>query len=274
MHARHRRRAQDAARRRRRGRHGGDLRQPGVGGAARRSSCCCSSIARARSSRWRWPRRRRPAVRIAFVGTAPVFADAGRSAQPGGGALAVYIVLGALVGVASRRASRARSTRSRTLFEKLPIHWMWWPALGARRRRRGRLLRAAHAGRRLRQHRATSSRGTLAGRRAGRRSCVLKFVSWSISLGSGTSGGTLAPLFTIGGGARRAARRRRWRALLPRLGVDPRIGGAGRHGGDLRRRLARAAGVGGVRVRDDAPAARPAAAARRLHGGVPRLVRC
>jgi CIC family chloride channel protein len=28
---------------------------------------------------------------------------------------------------------------------------------------------------------------------------VLKFLSWSISLGSGTSGGTLAPLFTIGG---------------------------------------------------------------------------
>jgi hypothetical protein len=27
----------------------------------------------------------------------------------------------------------------------------------------------------------------------------LKFISWSISLGSGTSGGTLAPLFTIGG---------------------------------------------------------------------------
>jgi CBS domain-containing protein len=29
--------------------------------------------------------------------------------------------------------------------------------------------------------------------------CLLKFVSWSISLGSGTSGGTLAPLLTIGG---------------------------------------------------------------------------
>ena len=29
---------------------------------------------------------------------------------------------------------------------------------------------------------------------------VLKFISWSIYLGSGTSGGTLAPLFTIGGG--------------------------------------------------------------------------
>jgi H+/Cl- antiporter ClcA len=29
--------------------------------------------------------------------------------------------------------------------------------------------------------------------------CCLKFISWSIALGSGTSGGTLAPLFTIGG---------------------------------------------------------------------------
>jgi hypothetical protein len=29
---------------------------------------------------------------------------------------------------------------------------------------------------------------------------VPKFVSWVIALGSGTSGGTLAPLFTIGGG--------------------------------------------------------------------------
>jgi CBS domain-containing protein len=30
--------------------------------------------------------------------------------------------------------------------------------------------------------------------------CTLKFISWSLSLGSGTSGGTLAPLLTIGGG--------------------------------------------------------------------------
>ena len=30
---------------------------------------------------------------------------------------------------------------------------------------------------------------------------MLKFISWSIALGSGTSGGTLAPLLTIGGAA-------------------------------------------------------------------------
>ena len=30
--------------------------------------------------------------------------------------------------------------------------------------------------------------------------CVFKLASWSVALGSGTSGGTLAPLFMIGGG--------------------------------------------------------------------------
>jgi CBS domain-containing protein len=52
--------------------------------------------------------------------------------------------------------------------------------------------------------------------------CLLKFISWSISLGSGTSGGTLAPLFTMGGGmglALGAAAK----YLLPHAGIDPRI---------------------------------------------------
>ena len=31
------------------------------------------------------------------------------------------------------------------------------------------------------------------------RLCIMKFISWAIALGSGTSGGTLAPLLTIGG---------------------------------------------------------------------------
>ena len=52
--------------------------------------------------------------------------------------------------------------------------------------------------------------------------CLMKFVSWAISLGSGTSGGTLAPLFTIGGGAGIALGEllARW---LPGFGIDPRI---------------------------------------------------
>src|SRR6202044_2916823 len=41
--------------------------------------------------------------------------------------------------------------------------------------------------------------GSLAGR-AALVFCAFKFISWCIALGSGTSGGTLAPLFTIGSG--------------------------------------------------------------------------
>jgi CBS domain-containing protein len=50
----------------------------------------------------------------------------------------------------------------------------------------------------------------------------MKFISWSIALGSGTSGGTLAPLFTIGGGIG-SALGTGIVAIAPGLGVDPRI---------------------------------------------------
>ena len=138
---------------------------------------------------------------------------------------------------------------------------MWWPALGAVVVGVIGVLRAAHARRRLRQHRRTCSPAAIVGR-ALLVLVVLKFISWAVYLGSGTSGGTLAPLFTIGGGigawlgdavrrARAVARRRCARR------------GARRHGGDVRRRLARAAHLGRLRLRDHAPADRPAAAARR-----------
>ncbi|TAJ21750.1 MAG: CBS domain-containing protein, partial [Planctomycetota bacterium] len=51
--------------------------------------------------------------------------------------------------------------------------------------------------------------------------CLLKWVSWTVALGSGTSGGTLAPLFTLGGalGAGIGAAF----AAIPGSGVDPRM---------------------------------------------------
>jgi CBS domain-containing protein len=51
---------------------------------------------------------------------------------------------------------------------------------------------------------------------------LLKFLSWSIALGSGTSGGTLAPLFTIGGGVG-CALGVAAANVLPWAGIDPRI---------------------------------------------------
>jgi CBS domain-containing protein len=51
---------------------------------------------------------------------------------------------------------------------------------------------------------------------------VLKLISWSIYLGSGTSGGTLAPLFTIGG-ATGVVLGGLAADLSPQLGLDVRI---------------------------------------------------
>lgn len=82
-------------------------------------------------------------------------------------------------------------------FEKLPVHWMWWPAIG------GvavgligwidpRTLGVGYDNLRtlLDGNLALGAIASLA---------ALKFLSWWIALGSGTSGGTLAPLMTIGG---------------------------------------------------------------------------
>jgi len=159
-------------------------------------------------------------VRMALVGSAPVFAMPQLS-QPSGEALAFYIVLGAAFGVVATLVTRAVYAIEDG-FEKLPIHWMWWPAIGG--------LAVGGVG-----YFAPRTMGVgydniervLSGSLAGQALVVLfvlKFVSWSIALGSGTSGGTLAPLFTIGGGLG-ATLGAIAAPLLPSFGIDPRIAG-------------------------------------------------
>lgn len=83
------------------------------------------------------------------------------------------------------------------LFEKLPIHWAWWPAIGG--------IAVGVIG--FYEPRTLgvgydNITGILSGSlpiQVMLSLCIFKFLSWSISLGSGTSGGTLAPLLTIGG---------------------------------------------------------------------------
>ncbi|HYX68883.1 MAG TPA: chloride channel protein [Terriglobales bacterium] len=135
-------------------------------------------------------------IRVAFVGSAPIFPMPNVPAASGE-ALAMYIVLGAVVGVASVYVTRA-VYGVEDVFDHLPVHWMWWPAIGA--------IAVGVVG-----YFAPHTLGVgydniehiISGTVAGRAVLflfVLKFISWAISLGSGTSGGTLAPLFTIGGG--------------------------------------------------------------------------
>jgi CIC family chloride channel protein len=136
------------------------------------------------------------AARMALVGSAPVFTlpDVG---QPGAEALAFYVLLGIGIGVVSVGITRF-VYGIEDLFDKLPIHWMWWPALGAVVVGVVGLLEPRTLGVGYTNIDAILSGGIIG--RALLVLIVLKFISWSIYLGSGTSGGTLAPLFTIGGG--------------------------------------------------------------------------
>ncbi len=136
------------------------------------------------------------AVRIGFVGIQPAFAMP-RLGRPTELALVAYVLVGAFAGFLSTYVTRAVYWIE-DLFEHLPIHWMWWPALGGIAVGvvgwfEPRTLGVGYE----------NIDGLLSGHLLGTAAlalCVLKFASWAISLGSGTSGGTLAPLLTIGGG--------------------------------------------------------------------------
>jgi chloride channel protein, CIC family len=82
-------------------------------------------------------------------------------------------------------------------FTRLPVHWMWWPAIGGLIIGVGGIAepRALGVGydviRELLTGRAAMS--LIVG------IFIVKSLIWSLSLGSGTSGGVLAPMFMIGG---------------------------------------------------------------------------
>ena len=136
------------------------------------------------------------AVRMSFHGSAPIFRMPDL-ARPSGTALASYVLLGAVVGLASVYITRAVYAIE-DAFERLPIHWMWWPALGA-----VVVGLVGYADPRTLGVGYDNIEQILSGSVVGYALMglvVLKLVSWSVALGSGTSGGTLAPLFTIGGG--------------------------------------------------------------------------
>ena len=66
---------------------------------------------------------------MALVGSGPAFAMPALAAPTGRQRSRVYAAMGIVVGVASVLVTRAVYAVE-DAFEKLPIHWMWWPALG------------------------------------------------------------------------------------------------------------------------------------------------
>tara|TARA_R110002012_G_scaffold318012_1_gene535442 strand:+ start:17225 stop:19006 length:1782 start_codon:yes stop_codon:yes gene_type:complete len=82
-------------------------------------------------------------------------------------------------------------------FEKLPIHWMWWPVLGGVVIGIGGMIEPAALG---------VGYANIADMISGDKLLttallllVVKAAIWAVALGSGTSGGVLAPLLIIGG---------------------------------------------------------------------------
>jgi H+/Cl- antiporter ClcA/predicted transcriptional regulator len=119
-------------------------------------------------------------------------------AIPSNTALGVYSFMGIVIGFMSIGITKIVYFIEDS-FEKLPVHWMWWPAIGG--------LAVGIIGY-FAPHTLGVGYDNITGVLSGTWTirllgmlCFFKFLSWAIALGSGTSGGTLAPLLTIGGAA-------------------------------------------------------------------------
>ncbi len=149
-------------------------------------------------------------ARVWLLGPGPVFPvppHGSLTALDSLGALGLGLVAGFVSGVLT-----ALVYGFEDLFAKLPIHWGWWPAIGGLGIGIGGLIDSRVLG---------IGMGTIqqlllgrVGAGAAARLVVTKSLVWSLALGSGTSGGVLAPLLMMGGALGSAAS-----AVMP--GGDP-----------------------------------------------------
>jgi chloride channel protein, CIC family len=135
------------------------------------------------------------AVRVPLLGQGPIFPVAPHTTLPlaaVGGALGIGLVAGFGSGLLTWLVYRCED-----LFGRLRLHWMWWPAIGGAVVGLGGLLnpRALGVG-------YETIADLLTGRLVGATVLgllITKAVIWAAALGSGTSGGVLAPLLLMGG---------------------------------------------------------------------------
>ena len=136
------------------------------------------------------------AWRPMLLGAAPLFPFTAAPVQawwPTGG---LALGMGVLVGIEAALLS-ALLYLVEDAFHRLPVHWMWWPALGGIVVGIGGLLDARVLGAGYANIQALLD-GSLAVRVI-LALLVVKAIVWLVALGSGTSGGVLAPLLIMGG---------------------------------------------------------------------------
>jgi H+/Cl- antiporter ClcA len=156
-------------------------------------------------------------LRVAHMGTDPLFPMPGLL-EPSGAALAAYAALGLPLGLAAALIIRAVH-RSEEAFVRVSLPWapalgglavgviaLWQPGvLGPGYSSMGSMLNGQLMGQALLAYSAA------------------RLAAWLIALGSGTTGGTLAPLLGIGGGlGSLLCLGMNW--LDPSLALDPRLG--------------------------------------------------
>jgi H+/Cl- antiporter ClcA len=136
------------------------------------------------------------AARRYIIGMGPLFPVAAHPAFIGPAGLAGCVVAGLLAGALSALLTIAVYA-AEDGFHKLPIHWMWWPALGGLAIGIGGLVFPEALGV------GYDTIGALLQGDVPRHLIlgilVVKSTIWAVSLGSGTSGGVLAPLLMMGG---------------------------------------------------------------------------
>jgi H+/Cl- antiporter ClcA len=130
-----------------------------------------------------------------LFGVGPLFPFAAAPDLPWWG-LGLCAVMGIVAGLQSGLLT-ALLYRCEDLFERLPIHWMWWPMLGGLLVGAGGLIepRALGVGYDviadlLSGHMVMAAALSI---------LLVKAVIWLVALSSGTSGGVLAPLLILGG---------------------------------------------------------------------------
>jgi CIC family chloride channel protein len=135
------------------------------------------------------------ALRVPLLGPGPVFPVVAHEAL-GGSVLVVALFVGVVVGLASALLTNLVYA-CEDLFQRLPIHWMWWPALGAVIVGVGGIIEPRVLGVGYDTIHSLM-RGEIIGA-ALIGLFIAKGIVWSVALGSGTSGGVLAPLLIMGG---------------------------------------------------------------------------
>jgi H+/Cl- antiporter ClcA/CBS domain-containing protein len=134
-------------------------------------------------------------VRVPLLGAGPIFPVQAHAALDAEGLMAALLV-GIVAGLASGLLT-AMVYFFEDTFAKLPIHWMWWPAIGGLFVGIGGVFEPKVLGVGY-----DTIQELLNGQLFGAAVLGLLFgkaLVWSIALGSGTSGGVLAPLLIMGG---------------------------------------------------------------------------